>query len=95
MKIDGEEEHAAADNRVRKPVVDDGQQNRREADRLQQPHHQVAHVGDEPHVVQIGVMQRGLADREDEQHAQESTWLGQQHPRARRRDGRSWRRRWR
>ena len=63
----GDHEDAAADHQRRQPEVERRQNERRRGERLQDADEQLAPIGEQPQVVQIGVVQTRLRDRGDEQ----------------------------
>ena len=69
----GKQEHAAADHQRRKPVVEQRQDQRGRAERLQDAHEQLAAVGDDAQVVQLRVVQAHLADGGDQDHLDGAT----------------------
>ena len=56
----GDHEHAAADDELRNPVVEHRQDQRRAAERLNQPDDEIAAIGQRAQVVEVAVVQRHL-----------------------------------
>ena len=79
----GEQEHAAPDDQVGDHEVDQAEDERAGAKRLQDADEQLAPVLDQAHVVQLGVVQAGLADERDEQALGQRVLVLDQRPRVR------------